>query len=427
MQFIKLYNKITSSAKKSKKIKKNDFLNILDDFDSSFYEKILNKEEFLRFYNFFSEIDVDHPHLEELFSPVLDDLNRMHDLYAALKELNKCRPHELDLFFEFCRYIKNKNRWFEVLKKIDSPSVNLLNMRFVSCDKKRNNLRQNKKVQGISLSTLLSRDFSEWQNVPSNFDFFHINGKHYEMYLSKAKLKASAYDRLGCQFLGDEVRKNAKTFENLYGVTNHGFRRVTMTLAAAILAKTHSYEYAPFKSSNTGLTNALSSSEMIASINVFKSKYFLEILNNTVNSYCSQVAANDGVIDHSLLKPLSLSCSESDFNPTFPKRPESSRLHPTTDSCEYSPRSYPLHDFWPLASKKVKNIIELLESHPATGGRAIFDSYRVITPSFLLKFPGSHAQLSKKLTDFVLTISEIINPIIIGEKNGKCYFVSYWH
>jgi hypothetical protein len=405
MQFIKLYNKITSSAKNSKKIKKNDFLNILDDFNSSFYEKILSKEEFLRFYNFFSEIDVDHPHLEELFSPILDDLNGMYDLYVALNELNKCRPTDLDLFFEFCRYIKTKNRWFEVLKKIDSPSVNLLNMRFVSCNKKRNNLRQNKKVQSISLSTLLSRDFSEWQNVSSNFDFFHINGKHYETYLSKAKLKASAYDKLGCQFLGDEVRKNAKTFENLYGVTNHGFRRITMTLTAAILAKTHSYEYAPLKSTSS-----------VASINVFKSKCFLEILNNIVNLYCSQVAANDGVIDHSLLKPLSY--SESELYPP---------LYTITDSCEYSPRSYPLHDFWPLASKKVKNIIELLESHPATGGRAIFDSYRVITPSFLLKFPGSHAQLSKKLTDFVLTISKIINPIIIGEKNGKCYFVSCWH
>jgi hypothetical protein len=313
--------------------------------------------------------------------------------------LNECRSVDLDLFFEFCRYIKTKNRWFEVLKKIDSPSVNLLNMRFVPCSKKRNNLRQNKKVQSISLSTLLSRDFGEWQSVSSNFDFFYINGKHYEMYLSKAKSKASTYDRLGCQFLGDEVRKNAKTFENLYGVTNHGFRRITMTLTAAILSKTHSYEYVPLKSTSS-----------VALINVFKSKSFLEILNNIVNLYCSQVAANGGVIDYSLLKPLSY--SESEFDPIC---------------CEYDPRSYPLHDFWPLASKKVKNIIELLESHPATGGRAIFDSYRVITPSFLLKFPGSHAQLSKKLTDFVLTISEIINPIILGEKNGKCYFVSYWH
>jgi len=399
MQFIKLYNKITSSVKKSKKIEKNDFLNILDDFNSSFYENILSKEEFSRFYNFFSEIDVDHPHLEELFSTILDDLNRISDLYIALNELNECRSVDLDLFFEFCRYIKTKNRWFEVLKKIDSPSVNLLNMRFVPCSKKRNNLRQNKKVQSISLSTLLSRDFDEWQSVSSNFDFFHINGKHYEMYLSKAKSKASTYDRLGCQFLGDEVRKNAKTFENLYGVTNHGFRRITMTLTAAILSKTHSYEYVPLKSTSS-----------VALINVFKSKSFLEILNNIVNLYCSQVAANGGVIDYSLLKPLSYSESE---------------LYPIC--CEYNPRSYPLHDFWPLASKKVKNIIELLESHPATGGRAIFDSYRVITPSFLLKFPGSHAQLSKKLTDFVLTISEIINPIILGEKNGKCYFVSYWH
>ena len=84
------------------------------------------------------------------------------------------------------------------------------------------------------------------------------------MYLSKAKSKASTYDRLGCQFLGDEVRKNAKTFENLYGVTNHGFRRITMTLTAAILSKTHSYEYVPLKSTSS-----------VASINVFKSKSFL--------------------------------------------------------------------------------------------------------------------------------------------------------
>ena len=407
MQFIKLYNKITSSVKKSNKVVKTVArCEVLDNFNSSFYEKILSKEESSRFYNFFSEIDASHPHLEELFSPILDDLNGVHDLYIALNELNECRPIDLDLFFEFCRYIKTKNRWFEVLKKIDSPSVNLLNMRFVPCSKKRNNLRQNKKVQSISLSTLLSRDSSEWQSVSSNFDFFHINGKHYEMYLSKAKSKAIAYDRLGCQFLGDEVRKNAKTFENLYGVTNHGFRRITMTLTSAILAKTHSYEYVPLKSTS------------VASINVFKSKCFLEILNNIVNLYCSQVAANGGVIDYSLLKPLS----------SVPPTPESS-FGSKFDliCCEYNPRSYPLHDFWPLASKKVKNIIELLENHPATGGRAIFDSYRVITPSFLLKFPGSHAQLSKKVTDFVLTVSEIINPIILGEKNGKCYFVSYWH
>jgi hypothetical protein len=397
MQFIKLYNKITSSAKKSKKVAKTVVrCEVLDDFNSSFYEKILSKEEFSRFYNFFSEIDASHPHLEELFFPILDDLNRIHDLYVALNELDKCRPIDLDLFFEFCQYIKTKNRWFEVLKKIDSPSINLLNMRFVPCGKKRNDLRQNKKVQNISLSTLLSRDPSEWKSVSSNFDFFHINGKHYDRYLSKAKSKASAYDSLGCQFLGDEVRKNAKTFENLYGVTNHGFRRITMTLTAAILSKTHSYEYVVTSS--------------VASIKVLKSKTFLEILNNIVNLYCSQVSANGGVIDYSILKPLPH--PEPEFHPIC---------------CEYNPRSYPLHDFWPLASKKVKNIIELLESHPATGGRAIFDSYRVITPSFLLKFPGSHAHLSKKLTDFVLTISEIINPIIIGEKNGKCYFVSYWH
>ena len=53
-------------------------------------------------------------------------------------ELNKFDLDEL--FFEFCQYVKHKNRWFEVLKKIDSPSSNLLNMRFVSCDEKRNKL-----------------------------------------------------------------------------------------------------------------------------------------------------------------------------------------------------------------------------------------------------------------------------------------------
>jgi len=400
MQFNKLYNKITSAAKKSNKVaKKVARCEVLDNFNSSFYEKILSKEEFSRFYNFFSEIDVSHPHLEELFSPILDDLNRIHDLYVALNELDECCSIDLDLFFEFCRYVKTKNRWFEVLKKIDSPSINLLNMRFVPCGKKRNDLRQNKKVQNISLSTLLLKDRSEWQSVPSNFDFFHINGKNYDRHLSKANAKASAYDSLGCQFLGDEVRKSVKTFENLYGVTNHGFRRITMTLTAAILSKTHSYEYVPLKTASSS-----------ASVKVFKSKAFLESLNNIVNLYCSQVTANGGVIDYSTLKPLP--CPEPEFHPIC---------------CEYSPRSYPLHDFFPLASKKIKDIIGLLESHPATGGRSIFDSYRVITPSFILKFPGSHAQLSKRLTDFVLTISKIINPIILGEKNGKCYFVSYWN
>jgi hypothetical protein len=393
MQFNRLCNKIISSVQNSKEIKKNNSLCVLDDFNSSFYNSLLSKEEFVRFSNFFSEIDIDHPHLGELFSPILDDLNDIYDLYVIVSESNKLN---LDLFFEFCSYIKTKKRWFEVLKKIDSPSSNLLNMRLVSDENKRNKLRFNKKVQGISLSSLLLKGSGEWEVIDSDFVFFHINGNRYDKYLSKAKSKADAYDKLGCQFLGDEVRKNSKSFEKLYGFTNHGFRRITMTLAAAILSKTHSYK-------------RQLGDESTPVINVFKSKSFLENLNDVVNLCCRQVASNGGVLDYNLLKPLSYSDSELSM------------------VCEYNPRSYPLHDFWPMASQKLKNMIKILESHPATGGRAIFDSYRVITPSFLLKFPGSHAQLSKKLTDFVLTISEIINPIILGEKNGKCYFVSYWH
>ena len=45
--FNKLYNKITSAAKKSNKVaKKVARCEVLDNFNSSFYEKILSKEEF---------------------------------------------------------------------------------------------------------------------------------------------------------------------------------------------------------------------------------------------------------------------------------------------------------------------------------------------------------------------------------------------
>ena len=345
--------------------------------------------------------------MEELFLPILDDLNNILDLYnTTADELNKFDLDEL--FFEFCQYVKHKNRWFEVLKKIDSPSSNLLNMRFVSCDEKRNKLRLNKKVQSISLTTLLSRGSGEWKVIAPDFEFFHINVNLYDGYLSKAKSKAKIYDNLGCQFLGDEVRKNSKTFETLYGVTNHGFRRITMTLAAAILSKTHSYNYSE-KSKPDAFGRNGNEIEIPAVINVFKSKSFLENLNSEVNLCSRQVVSNGGVIDYSLLNTVS--DSSVDFHPVC---------------CDYNPRSYPLHDFLPIASDKVKYMIGLLESHPAVGGRPIFDSYRIITPSFILKFPGSHAQLSKKLTDLILTASGIINPIILGEKNGKCYFVSYW-
>lgn len=77
----------------------------------------------------------------------------------------------------------------------------------------------------------------------------------------------------------------------------------------------------------------------------------------------------------------------------------------------YSPKIYPLYEFESMITERINNLLNELENP------SFFDYYMVMVPSI---------DSVTKENDMDSIKEKNIIPIVIGEKDGKCYFISYW-
>jgi len=110
---------------------------------------------------------------------------------------------------------------------------------------------------------------------------------------------------------------------------------------------------------------------------------------------------------------------------------------------EFSPRVYTYHELEPYASDKTRDVIDHLEKFPEAHGYPLFDHYRVLVPGVNYPEQSQSVPYSIRLpngTDFncpmlqkvqmrldaeLLQQKEIVG-ILLGEKDGDCYFISYF-
>ena len=110
---------------------------------------------------------------------------------------------------------------------------------------------------------------------------------------------------------------------------------------------------------------------------------------------------------------------------------------------DYEPRIYPMYMFREILTDNIKNILEIWECFPEVNNKPIFDFYGVIVPS--LNFPkvsnnkyysfidchGLRRVYEDNLQakyefDKYMIANKYFRPIIVAEKDHKCYFISYW-
>ena len=98
------------------------------------------------------------------------------------------------------------------------------------------------------------------------------------------------------------------------------------------------------------------------------------------------------------------------------------------NKCEiYCPVVLPLHE---VAEKpeKIVEVINRLESFPEAANKPIFDHYIVLVPAFAVVDLGRHGEIKSQDTpDYwqLIKKGECV-PLLIGEKDGKCYFICYF-
>ncbi|MCK9458328.1 MAG: hypothetical protein M0R80_01640 [Proteobacteria bacterium] len=177
-----------------------------------------------------------------------------------------------------------------------------------------------KSTQAIDLTNA----YRKWSdNIPLNFDLYVRHNMAYKAEIEKFEKQAEHFKRLGCESMCAEIKKSLDVFQESFGDTHYGFRRITMTLIALILGK----------------------------------------------------------------------------------------MHGCSISSNYVPAAYPAHLL--DLPDRIKNAIGITENFPEAAGNPIFDYYIVVSPK--IDTPG---KLSESIAD------KSICPVLLGERDGKCYFIS---
>ena len=85
---------------------------------------------------------------------------------------------------------------------------------------------------------------------------------------------------------------------------------------------------------------------------------------------------------------------------------------------EYTPMTYTFKEMEDTASQQAKDLVDFLENFPPLGGKAVFDHYRVVMPSL---FNGNNPKIDR----YLLKSQQMVG-VLLGERDGEQYFISYW-
>ena len=354
----------------------------------------------LKLKSFVQQVDLSHPQISNVFDGIFADNQEFSQSCRELLILANYALHDnlvcVTPYLNQFLYKEHK----PCIRKIDSPSANRINVRFLKDPEEREQIRCSKKMQIIDLQGIYKKGKNFWESQPNNFSRFLRFDTGYQEELKKAEKKAKRYEELGCISLAEEVRRTMELFREHTECNYFGFNRITMTTASIILAKFLGFLYIE----SNGEDNIVVNRKMFYNFNPESTIEY--------NPYVSMVSG--GI--------------------TFTDRPQT--------PYNYEPRVYPYHEFSNIASDETKNIIYHLENFPDADNKPIFDHFGVIVPG--VEFPLRKSQFftfldktgtlqkfdtreqSLKALDSNLIKDKDIYSIIIGEKDGKCYFISYF-
>lgn len=337
------------------------------------------------------------------------------------------------------------------LTTIRSPEADQQNVRFVADAKIRGIIRATKQPRVIQLLPFFKRGESAWHIQPSDFDLFIPGSMAYEKQIAVAKAKAERFQKLGCEAMAKAVTDSITEFLSVFEKQKYrGFYRITATNAAVILAKIHGYTLRPSSSARSNDARMVRvPDEYVQYFKASDGKSIVgggddpeSILIAEMERMMQAVAARDG----SKMIPI-------EANPPA--------------SLVYSPTVYPLCHFlktvyggnspklrqYPYSQTKenldVFRLIEYLEEYPPLNGKPIFDHFLVLVPTpqpyfwdakqaaknkgvrFSVSVDGGSKEFVDSLTaklylDAALVLSGVVTPVLLGERDGQCYFLSFW-
>lgn len=317
------------------------------------------------FRNFARDIDLRHPDLKSIFLGEMvngGEFSRIATDHLKLCTYGKTWGLSDSVLKSLKRSVTSNSTYKELKGNIDSPSLNLRYLRFVKTKAFLKLYRSEKRAQSVHLIPEM--------DAPKDFDDYFHGFLRYENDIKEAKKRMARLEDSGLLSMAEEIQIGLNTMIKESQLFQYmGFNKINLVKAAVILGN------------------------MIGCVHP-SDRYIIP----------------EG---------------------TFEGQAE----------CRYLPRVYPYHELEDIASDEMKSLVDYLDEYPPLGRRTLFDHFRVLVPggewqesigslahssmerSAGLSFPD--VLIGQKRIDETL-IRKGMTAILLGERDGEHYFVSYW-
>jgi len=319
----------------------------------------------VRLLGFAAEVDFAHPDLSELFDEEFSQSIMCLVKLAHDNDLNEFVADNLR------RVITKHPRYKELSRVIDAPSKNLRHCRF-SKPEFWSRIRDQKRTQNVDLRVMLTKGEDFWEETPDDFVSYLRHFNRLLPLIEEATAQHEHFTNFGLTSLAQEIQSQltrimAESKDDRY----YGFNRITMTAAAVILGKMHDATFQISKNDSMSLRLSRTSYRCRLTCQQFYGNRHFDALNQ-------------------------------EFSLPF---------------MEYKPLIIPVCQMERRPGEMVR-LLQELDSWPELGHKAVFDNYWVMLPDF--NITGDQELMYDLVEDQKLV------GVLLGEKDGDVFFVSYW-
>lgn len=361
----------------------------------------------IRLQRFAIRVNPEHPDLESYFSelgnPAVELFKSAADVLVAASA-DKAKNKDLaDVEKDFLA----TESWMKIIRPLGMPRTRLL----AGLEDRKTQRGIKKQIKSVGLKSIFQGGENTFYGRPAHFKRFARNSGYWHTEMKELQERQDMFASKHMNEMAHAFAKRMRALEESISDTL-GFFRIKPDEAAVILARLHN-----FKWNDTGIVT-------------ISSKYF------------------DGC--HFWAEGATVETEEEKNDAMKKALILNTRFIPTgigTVFFNYQPRMYPL-PLWNArvaAPDRVQKVIDRSEHFAALNRTPFFDYYWVLVPSININHPliqktKDHYTIREGNVnvvytdpneaafslDAILVKEGYVVPIIIGERDGKCYFLSMW-
>lgn len=364
---------VTGILRSIQSYEKEEVLYAMDDFGGRLQE-------------FAKHIDLSHPDLPSIFAGQLvgtRDCTFSRDASDLLKMVTEGRKWKMskNVIDSLKRVIKTHDCYKPLKTNIDDPQNNLQYVRFVKDELERRFCRSRKHSLPMPLVVLYKKTDEFWSDVPEDFSLYMRGCSVCADDIKIAMKRKKHFDDHSLHSMADNIQNSIEEMKKFASENSYcKFNRISLTMVAAIAAKMMGYVREPY-------------SQIYS-----ETRWVINAEPECFGNY----------------KFCDLSPEDQWF----------------CDHMRYTPR---LYTTWELPiPPQMEELLSLLDAYPEMGCKPLFDHLRVFVPG--AAYPNTVSEFapedivpkSVKETDIALMDKGLLIPVLLGERDGDHYFVSYW-